>query len=947
MKSLVVTALSLLAVSALALSGNPNVRFASRKGAFPLIAKGKPAQVVVDPADWPGVARAANDLQADLTAVCGSPYASSGPSSKILIGTIGHSPLIDSLISEGRLDVRSIEGQWEANVSEVLDIPGKGDCLVIAGSDKRGTIYGIYDISEALGVSPWYWWADVPVKHHDNATITGRYEAKAPVVKYRGIFLNDEAPSLSNWVHETFGDYNHKFYEKVFELLLRLHANYLWPAMWNNAFSADDPLNAKLADEYGIVMGTSHVEPMMRADKEWGRAGFAEKQWNYATNPRELENFWRTGVQRNKPYENIVTIAMRGKVDTPMSETANIALLEKIVAAQRKILGEIINADVTQIPQLWCLYKEVQEYYEKGMRVPDDVTLLWADDNWGNIRRLPTPDERHRSGGAGVYYHFDYVGGPRNYKWIDTNPIPKIWEQMNLAHKYGADRIWIVNVGDLKPKPFATEFFLTMARDPDAIKKEDLVGYARRWAVREFGQVYADQIADIVMKTARLNGRRKPELVGPDTYSLLNYHEAERVSKEFNDLVKQAESLSKKLPGDCQDAFYEVVIHTIKAPQVLNDLYLAAARNALYAKQGRSSTNDQAQAVKTLFTEDAAVTAEYHSVHGGKWNHFMDQTHIGYTSWQQPDRNNMPKVAEIQVPAAANMGVAIEGSANVWPGARTQPKLEFTRFGASTRTMEIFNRGVQSFEYKVSTDAPWLFISKTSGAISDTTRQVEIKVEIDWTKVPTGQTDALITVSGAGSTVEISVSASVPSIFGNAPIGSFLEGDGVVAIESHHTSFRNDIAGVKWETIPGYGKTDSAIEAFPVEFKPFAPGKGPRVEYKLMTFTSGNAILELVVSPTLAFQPGRSLRVAVAFDDNPPQVIETATKYLSPDWEQSVIDSARHQISMHTLFPGPHILKIWAIDPGVVVQRVGLYFSEHKESNLGSPESLQAGDGGT
>ncbi|RYG85381.1 glycosyl hydrolase, partial [bacterium] len=512
-------AATVLAAGAVALGGNPQVGFAPRRGAFPLVRSGTPATVAVDPEEWPGVARAARDLQTDLGRVGGTTSGKEGAATaRIVIGTIGRSPTIDRMVREGKLDVAAVRGRWEASVTEVV-----GDTLVVAGADKRGTIYALYDLAESSGVSPWNWWADVPVRRHADVYVTGRHIAKSPAVRYRGIFLNDEAPALTNWVLQNYGGYNHAFYERVFELLLRLRANYLWPAMWNNRFSPDDPLNPAKADEYGIVMGTSHVEPMMRADKEWNDLGYGEREWNYSTHPKELEAFWRDGVVRNRPYENIVTMAMRGKIDTPMSETANIALLERIVAAQRRILAESVNPDVTAIPQVWCLYKEVQEYYEKGMRVPDDVTLLWSDDNWGDLRRLPTPEERSRKGGAGVYYHFDYVGGPRNYKWIDTNPIPKIWEQMTRAHRYGADRIWIVNVGDLKPMEFPMEFFLTLARNPDAIGAGDLQAYAERWAAREFGPAHAKEIAAITMETRRLNGRRKPELLSPTTYSVENY----------------------------------------------------------------------------------------------------------------------------------------------------------------------------------------------------------------------------------------------------------------------------------------------------------------------------------------------------------------------------------------------------------------------------------------
>ena len=421
------------------------VEYVHRPGSF-AIAQGRTlASIYVDPNDYAGVLRAARDLQADVARVTGrSPTVAEVGSDlgthEIVVGTIGKNAVIDRLIRQRKIDVTAIAGQWESFLIQVVPkpVPGVEVGLIIAGSDKRGTIYGIYDLSEQMGVSPWYWWADVPVAHKDALFVkAGKYVQGPPAVKYRGIFLNDEAPALAGWAHEKFGNFNHQLYEKVFELLLRLKANYLWPAMWNNAFNEDDPLNPKLADEYGIVMGTSHHEPMLRAQQEWKRHGTGP--WNYATNAEVLRQFWTEGVERNKNYESIITLGMRGDGDMPMAEggdmAANVELLEQIVADQRKIIADHVNPDVTKVPQLWALYKEVQEYYENGMRVPDDVTLLWCDDNWGNIRRLPTDDERKRSGGAGIYYHFDYVGGPRTYKWLNTIPITKVWEQMNLAYR--------------------------------------------------------------------------------------------------------------------------------------------------------------------------------------------------------------------------------------------------------------------------------------------------------------------------------------------------------------------------------------------------------------------------------------------------------------------------------------------------------------------------------
>ena len=586
--------------SAWALSSNSFVSEEHSDGSFCLFEKGNAASIFVDTNDWPGVLRVATDLQKDIGRV-----SQAGPAlthelahlgqNVILVGTIGHSAVIDQLVRERKIDVAGIAGKWEASLIQVVSqpLPGVESALVIAGSDKRGTIFGVYDLSEQIGVSPWYWWADVPPKRHSALYVKpGRYVLGPPAVKYRGIFINDEGPCLMTWARKKYGELNHGMYTNVFELILRLKGNYLWPAMWDNSFATDDPLNAKLADEYGMVIGTSHHEPMMRAWKEWERAGNRKGSWDYSKNDVKLREFWSEGLRRTKDYEKVITLGMRGDGDEPMTETESVALLERIVADQRKLMGEIINPNVAEVPQVWALYKEVQGYYERGMRVPDDVTLLWCDDNWGNLRRLPTADERKRSGGAGIYYHLDYVGGPRNYKWLNTVPLPKIWEQMNLAWQYGADRLWIVNIGDIKPEEVPLEFFLTLAWNPQAWPKEQLDQYLPRWAEREFGPQHAAEIADIVVQYAKFNGRRKPELLDPDTFSLINYHEADTVVADWKAIASRAEAIYAELPESARAAFYQLVLYPTKACAVVNEIYITAGKNRLYAKQGRANAND-------------------------------------------------------------------------------------------------------------------------------------------------------------------------------------------------------------------------------------------------------------------------------------------------------------------------------------------------------------------
>ncbi|SNC61231.1 Glycosyl hydrolase family 115 [Hymenobacter gelipurpurascens] len=619
------------------------------KGSFALAASGKTAPLFVSAQDWAGVQRAAKDLQADINRVTKlQPTLTTDQAPKgkevVLIGTLGKSPLIDQLVQSKKLDVSGIAGKWEVSLVQVVEkpMPGIDRALVIAGSDKRGTIYGIYEVSRQIGVSPWYWWADVPVKEQKSLYVAaGRHTQGEPKVKYRGIFLNDEAPALSGWAKGKFGGINSKMYVHVFELILRLKGNYLWPAMWGNAFNDDDKQSPILADEYGVVMGTSHHEPMVRSQQEWKR--FGSGPWNYQTNQKTLEDFWRQGIVNMGTKESIVTIGMRGDGDEPMSEESNISLLERIVADQRKILAEATGKPADQTPQLWALYKEVQDYYDRGMRVPDDVTLLLCDDNWGNLRKLPKPGEKPRSGGYGIYYHFDYVGGPRNYKWLNTNPLPRIWEQMHLAHEYGANQIWIVNVGDLKPMELPISFFLDYAWNPDRIKATDVAAYTQRWAAQQFGEKHAAGIADILANYAKYNARRKPELLDQKTYSLATGEWA-TVVNDYNQLLNRAEAINQAIPAASRDAYYQLVLHPVQACANLNELYFTVALNHDAAQKGQADTNGLAEKAKALYAKDAEITKRYHAVAGGKWNHMMDQTHIGYTYWQQPNEQKMPEV---------------------------------------------------------------------------------------------------------------------------------------------------------------------------------------------------------------------------------------------------------------------------------------------------------------
>ncbi|MEP6493469.1 MAG: glycosyl hydrolase 115 family protein [bacterium] len=935
-------------------------------GRFALVA-GKAAPLLVSAKDYPGVTRAARDLRADVLRVSNVEPAFHVDSARasreiVVIGTLGRSAVIDRLVREQKLNVAGIAGRWETFVIQIVEkpMPGVDRALVIAGSDKRGTIFGIYDLSAEIGVSPWTWWADVPARQQDSLfVLPGRHTRGEPAVKYRGIFLNDEAPALSGWTKEKFGGVNHQFYEKVFELVLRLKGNYLWPAMWGNAFNDDDSLNAKLADEYGVVMGTSHHEPMLRAQQEWKRYGKGE--WNYEHNDSTLRAFWTQGIRNMGSHESIVTVGMRGDGDMPMSAGSNVALLERIVADQRKIIGQVTGKDPSATPQLWALYKEVQDYYDKGMRVPDDVTLLFSDDNWGNVRRLPLGTDTLRSGGFGIYYHFDYVGGPRNYKWLNTNPIARVWEQMHLSYRYGAKRIWIVNVGDLKPMELPISFFLDYAWNPARWPAERLPEYTRRWAEQQFGPEHASEIADVVTADLKFAARRKPELLDTATYSLTNYREAESVVAAYDSLRIRASAIGKSLAPRHQNAFYQLVLHPVLATANLNDLYVTVAKNRLYASQGRAATNDLADRARTLFDRDAEISHYYNTqLSDGKWDHLMDQTHIGYTYWQEPPRNVMPRVDVIQLPRAADMGVAVveqnrpaapRGGGRGGPIPGGAPPGFFGRgdialpvfdpYQQQTYHFDVYNKGQTAFAYTVESSEPWVNVAPARGTV---VKEERIAVSVDWKRAPFGDHKVPIIVTGPnGAHITAQAAVSNPASPKRDSIVGFVEGGGYVSMEAEHYTRAVSLGVINWQRIPDLGRTVSGVTPSPVTAPSQTPGGvSPHLEYRVFLFDSGAVTVKAYLSPTLNFSGSKDgLRYAVSFDDQPPVIINAQADTTTRAWEKIVADNIALSSSTHTVpQSGEHVLKFWMVDPGVVLQKIVIETRDIAPSYLGPPESF-------
>jgi len=940
-------------------SAQPSENYISTAGTssdFPIV-DGSAAAIYVASDDERGVARAVKDLQADINRVTGKTPViinniSDASGNTIIVGTIGKSTVLDNLISSGKIDVTAIKGKWESTIIQVVENPvdGVSRGLVIAGSDRRGTIYGIYDLSEKMGVSPWYYWADVPSKTKSSVYVKqGIYKQGEPSVKYRGIFLNNEAPCLSGWTKEKFGGvgFNHLFYEKVFELILRLKGNYLWPAMWGNSFNQDDTQNPVLADQYGIVMGTSHHEPMMRAQKEWTDGGVGE--WNHVTNRTNLNNFWDFGIQRNKNYDNLITIGMRGDGDMAMPGNTiqeQMSALKTVIADQRDILTKRVNADLTKVPQLWALYTEVQEYYQNGFRVADDVTYLWTDDNYGNVRMLPTANERNRAGGSGIYYHIDANVYPYIYKWINTIPITKIWEQMNMSYQHEADRVWIVNVGDIKPLEFPLEFFMRLAWDVNKFNKDNLLEYAVSWATEQFGSTYAADIADIIMKYSKFNGRIKPEKILQATYHVTNYNEGERVLDEWKSIADKCEKIYGQIPSEYRDAYYQLVYYpTIQSKGVMAMQYYAAMSN-LYAGQGRAMTNDYANLTKTTFDADAAASNYYNkTMLNGKWNHTMDQPHIGFpgAAWDDPKVDKMPTTKTITIGSGSEMGVAIEGSATTWPNSASCTLPDFSVYTKDRHFIEIFNKKSSPFSFTITTDKSWIKLDSIKGTVN---KQTRVWVDIDWSTIPKGAdvTGQLTVSNGASTTVPVKVKVVNPASPDPATIIGFIENNGYVSMEAEHYTKKVDAGGVKWEEIPDYGRTGSSMALFPSTGNSVKPPQGsPCLEYQFYLFNSGTYAVSTYTAPTCAFDPNHGISYAVSIDDQTPQTVQnypSGNSVNHKDFNTAIKDNILiRNTSFKFNASGYHTLKVWMVDPGVVLQKIVINTGGLQPSFLGPPES--------
>lgn len=978
------------------------------------------AMMYIDPNDseYDGISLIADAFKADVARVIGvgtdeegnaneSPDGlkvvtdSSALSGKAVIaGTFGENgnSVINKLISEGKIDVSAINGKWECYKMQVVKnpVPGVAEALVIAGSDKRGTIYGIFRVSELMGVSPWVWWADATPAVSSKVVLNGtdiNVTSKEPSVKYRGIFLNDEAPSLTTWSGSRYGGRNEKFYRQVYELILRLKGDYLWPAMWNNQFSKDGVenklANAELADKYGIVMGTSHHEPCYRAGAEWGSEygkykgsirDNSAQAWNKYNLPTEsgydekintaINKFWEDGIERNKAFENICTVGMRGENDSSLPAADQpekyADLLNYIINTQKELLSNAGDSNPTQL----VIYKEVENAWNMGRLYEQDCMkdtyAMFCDDNFAYLRTLPTEEQKENVGGLGMYYHFDYVGGPKSYTWIQTTQLSRIWDQMSVAYENDIDDVWIVNVGDLKPMEYDISYFIDLGYDFDkwgVDGNEKLAQYKANWIKQQLGMsgngLNAEQLNEaskLIDDYLDLETSRKVEHVlyntasnCSDMYSIENYSEAQDLLMKCDDMINRANALKDQVPAELQAAFYQLVYYpAVAVPNVLK-IQIYAALNNKYAAMGLTVANTY----KTLCEDAIALDQEIYDTYnnampngpedGKKWKGMQsaDQRyHIGMTGWQT-DSGKLPSLKTVSGSSSNGLDVLTEQITGAFTNECTSGETllpSFTNINNEVYTIELVNKADASYDYTAVADADWIKLSKTSGTVGSLDT---IQVSVDWSKV-SADASGSITISDGANTVKVAVNAQVISLAGLDANTYVMANDYATIDVSRYTAISNGTGNTskgtnvenKMYVVPDNGKymssvrTSSSITTYD---DTAALSTAPYIEYKVYVPEGGDYKLECQFNPTSNVEYGnQKLRYAVSVDGAEANIVNSiSSNYLagsySTTWAGDIENNGRKSVTSLSLSAGTHTIRYYQCDPNMALIRMTVY----------------------
>ena len=979
MKHLILMLSALVAVSAGHAQVAVHEKSPETKYAFTLASPRQTAAILYDASDAAVVKRAAELFAADVEAVTGrrpqvtSATGETGPA--VIVGTVGGSALIRRLSEAGKIDTAPLEGAWERYLIQTVanPLPGIRKALVIAGSDRRGAAYGLFTLSELIGVSPWYWWADVPVKKHAALHVDAPPTySQTPSVRYRGIFLNDEDWGLTPWASQTFeperGNIGPRTYAKVCELLLRLKANYLAPAMHPVSTSFNQiPENKLVADTFAIVMGSTHCEPLLlNTASEWDTQTMGP--WNYDKNKEGINRVLTQRVRENSPYENVYTLALRGLHDGAMSTTLpmheKVRMLQQALLDQRQILAENIDRPVETVPQAFTPYKEVLEIYSNGLELPDDVTIVWPDDNYGYMKRLSGVREQRRTGRSGVYYHVSYLGVPHSYLWFSTTPPSLMYEELRKAYDTTADRLWLLNCGDLKGSEMQVSLFLDMAWDIGRFTADNVVTYPARWLAGIFGEAYYDRLEAMTREHLRLAFPRKPEYMGwgyhwnrfdhnceqlTDTdFSFTNYDEAPRRLEAYRKLGARAEALLHEIGDEARPAFYQLVYYPLRGAELMNRMTLGGQRNRWYARQGRAATNAVRDEVQRCYDSLQVITRGYNSLLGGKWNHMMSmrQNYDGVSAYF-----NLPHLATHDAAGAPRLALQVAGEDVT--GARAFHALPaFDNYLRRTYPVEIYNRGGGTLAWTAHASEPWVVLSKSAGKTADEER---ITVGIDWEKAPSGNAVPAQIVFRAGEQSEkVLVSLFNPTAPSRAELrGIYVENNGCVSLPAAgcHRVREND--RIKISAVEDLGIEGPALQLGdpPAPLQIFRSRDVPCAEYDFYAFDAGSVDVYTYVLPTFPLHADRDFRIgentntdtkySVQIDDGALATPSSSHVEYAQVWFESVLrNCAVNKSTLHIDKPGRHTLRIRVGDPGIVLQKIVLDFGGMKRSYLGPQSTL-------
>ncbi|MEI9994427.1 MAG: glycosyl hydrolase 115 family protein [Rhizomicrobium sp.] len=914
----------------------------ARAGSVTLYSDAQVASIVTDGAASRPLNKAAALLAHDLTALTGhAPKIATGPGgvdgTAVIVGRIDQ-PWIASLLRANRLDTAPIAGKWETYGRAVVPAPWnpKQRALLIFGSDTRGAIYGVIDLTRELGVSAWEWWADVTIRKVATLTVDAalRY-SREPSVRYRAIFLNDEDFGLKPWAAKTYepeaGTVGPRTYARIFELMWRLKADTIWPAMHKGTVAFDDvPGNAQTADDYAIIHATSHAEPMLRNnDREWDPA--RRGPFNWQTNRQALLDYWDEAVDGHKQYENIYTLGLRGVGDYPMLGADGPEqmrdILTDVFGRQRAILAHRLGRPANTIPQVFTPYKEVLPAYDTGLKVPDDVTLTWPDDNFGYIRRLSNPQERGRSGGSGVYYHISYWGGPMSYLWLASAHPALMWEEMRKAYLFDARRIWVLNVGDIKPGEYLSQLFLDMAWDDDAFADIASVrAHLHAFAAAQFGAEHADAITDILWRYYDLAFSRKPEFMGFNThypttaprqtdFDMIDFgDENARRLEAYRDIAARAAALRTTLPSDRWDAFDQLVFYPVGAAAAINERALDLDKAIAYGLQRRASANAYALRARDAHAALLAGAAAYNAMGGGKWRGMMDIAPAKLPQYDQPDYPYWSNSGD------ASCALQAEGGSYYDRGGATPALPPFHRELPRTRYIDLFLKAPALAHWTATPSAPWIRLDRLRGAFDARTAEQRLHVSIDWEAAPDGgQGSIALTCDGTVTTLAVTVRLAPRNTVKDV---SFLEEDRIVSIYATHP----DMMTGAWEVLNGLGHTGASLRsALNTES---SETSGPSATYRFATTTADDrATLRVIALPVLPITSRNGMRVAVAIDGGAPVVLDFKTAEFSAAWRQNVLgNSAVGEVNALRLAPGAHTLRVTALDPGVILDRFEIAF---------------------